>query len=536
MLQANAFDTNATLDGGQLRIDRPLSGRQAAAILAVGILLASLPLWFAEFPASIDYQAHIARIHLLQQILQDGPDGDFYARWYELGTFNLANMGIDLAGLGLMQVVSAPQAGRLILFLVMAVTFSGVFLLSYAVHRRLTLWPAVSCLLLHNWILSFGFISYLLGLGLFLWFLALWILIGGRPLWQRMLFGLIAGQVLFYCHLSAFGCLAVAVAGLELYRAAKGWKQERWAALCRLVLLGLPLAVPLAVLMLGSPMGGTIAEGMSSTRWDRKLIFALRTVTSRNLGVDLVTCSFLLLAAVVVLRQRAIRFAPELLLSVGLLTLVWLLLPGQLLSGAYADARIPLAIFYLLIGISSVSIRSAAWNRLLTLGVGAVFLLRVAAISYDWAKFDRIVDGFQQGFDKMASESLMITAVEMRDRSFYERFYDDSFRPLAQTPNLAVLDRRIFVPGLYADPGKQPLNVRPRYAALYRFQDCRPVPVASEADLERMIERGRTLAAEAAVAEPLYLLLINPDSLGAYSAPGLEPVHRDPNFVLFRLR
>ena len=51
-----------------------------------------------------------------------------------------------------------------------------------------------------------------------------------------------------------------------------------------------------------------------------------------------------------------------------------------------------------------------------------------------------------------------------------------------------------------------------------------------------MIERGRTLAAEAAVTEPLYLLLINPDSLGAYSAPGLEPVHRDPNFVLFRLR
>jgi len=531
----SAVNAPAAQNGGALCFDRLLSGREAAAVVILGVLLAGLPLCFTEFPASIDFQAHIARIHLLQQILQDGADGDFYSRWYELGTFNIANIGTDVVALVIAQLVSAPQAGRLFLFLVMAVTFSGVFVLNYAVHRRLTLWPAMSCLLLHNWILSFGFIGYLLGVGLFLWFLGLWILIRDRPLWQRLLFGLIAGQILFYCHLAAFGCLAMSVAGLELYRAVKSWKRERWTALFRLVLLGLPLAVPLLVLVLGSPMGEAVTRHMVFAPWDRKLLFALRTITSRNLAVDLVTGGFLLLAGFVLIRQRAIRFAPEMLLSVALLTLAWLLLPARLFSSAYADARIPLAIFYLLVGITTVSIRSTTWNCVLMVGIGAVFLLRAAAISHDWAKYEQIVEGFQEGFDKMASSSLMIEAREMRDRSFYERFYDDSFRPLAQISNLAMLDRRIFVPGLYADVGKQPLNVRPRYAEIYRFQDYKPRSVETVEDLERVIARGRALVAEAAVTEPLYLILINPYTLRTYSAEGVEPIHSDPNFVLFRL-
>ena len=434
-----------------------------------------------------------------------------------------------------MQFLSAPQAGRVTLFLVMAVTFSGVFLLNYALFRRLSLWPALSCLLLHNWILSFGFIGYLLGVGLFLWLLALWVLISERPLWQRLLFGLIAGQLLFYCHLAAFGCFATSVAGLELYRAARAWPRERWAALSRLVLLGLPLALPLLILLLGSPMGGTMTKGLVLAEWDRKLIFGLRTLTSRNLMVDIVTGSFLLLLAVALLRTRALRFAPEAILPLIMLTIAWLLLPATLFFSAYTDARIPLAIGYLLIGTTTVALPSAAYARGMALAVGAVFLLRVAAIGHDWAKYDEVITSYRDGFLRMAPSSVLVSAREDRDWDFYGRFYDDNYQPLMQVPNLAVLDRQVFVPQLYADDGKQPLNVMPRYRDLYGFQNYKPRPVETAAELAKVIDRARALAREAGITEPLYLILINPERLRRYAAPGVEPVFEAETFVLYRI-
>ena len=113
----------------------------------------------------------------------------------------------------LLKVLTPTVATDAYLILCFALTLVGTVWLHRMFHGGWSLWPLVAALFLYNWILVFGFLSYLLAVGLFLCCTAGWLALGGRQWWQRLLVGTAFAIALFFVHMVPLGLYAVAVAG-----------------------------------------------------------------------------------------------------------------------------------------------------------------------------------------------------------------------------------------------------------------------------------------------------------------------------------
>ena len=91
-------------------------------------------------PPLFDYPNHLARANMLTRYAGDG----FLAAHYAVTNFLLPNVLSDLVLIGLMHLVDADSAGRLLIGLIFVLTITGVAALSRVATGRVDVCAAAS--------------------------------------------------------------------------------------------------------------------------------------------------------------------------------------------------------------------------------------------------------------------------------------------------------------------------------------------------------------------------------------------------------
>ncbi len=511
---------------------RPVPFQRAAGAFVAVYVLCLLPLLMAQNPPLHDYQFHIARI----DILAHWHDPSALRSYYDLGSFLIPNVGMDVIAVLLAKLMPVETAGIVFIGLTLALQLSGCMALYRSIHGHYGLWPLVAGLFLFNWIFLFGFLNYLFGVGLLLWASAIWISLSRSAVWPRILWGSAFSVALFFSHVVAVGLFAVIVAGYELQRAAAIFRGTPALAVRNVLVGALIFVLPICLFFAST----TAAEGDGKTSHSitnllRTPAIFFRVLLSGNWTIDIVTVAVTAAClAILVLRGRLIVARP-MYLAITLLMMTFLVMPHELFGGWGADTRIPVVIVFVLIASTRPILRNMAWERtILAILVGGL-IFQSAVLSYDWHGYDRVYRNFRTAFTRLPANSVLFVASETPLPSLQDIDLWLWHPPLVHVATLAVLDSQTFVPQLWAQPGQQPIRVADRYAALYAYQNKGPIEVATAQALNAAAERMRELLADVEFAGPAYLLLINPQRLNLPLPQNAPVIASGPQFIMMEL-
>ncbi len=501
--------------------------RLAGPFLLV-LLIALTPLFVAVIPPIHDYPFHLARMEILASL----PHSPFLRAHYEVGSYFLPNVGMDVAMMPLYHLFPIVTAGRVFLGLTLALILSGTVALHAAIHRRVSVWPLLAAFLLYNWIFLFGFLNYILGIGLALWAAAAWIAMMRRPALWRIVVGSVLSVAVLFCHLSAFGVLALIVGGFELQRAGALFRSDRLAAVRGLALAAVPMFVALAVFVAVSPASGEAHQMMgyrSGLGW--KPMIAYRTLFTTIGWLDILTLTPIAVGAAWLMWRKRVRVAPGMIVPFGLLVLAFLVLPFYIFGSEYGDARIPIAIAF--VGIASTTMDRVP--RAMLLAVVALLTVRSVVIARDWMESDSRIAAITDAFHRLPKGATLFTATAGPYPSL--NYIDEAglalwHPPLKHIASLAGLEPDVFVPSIWSDPSKQPMYVAPAFQVVKQLQGDNPFKTQATADLSAVF---RKIAALPVSPSPTYMLLLFPDRLQGGLPAEATMIAHNGDFALMKL-
>ncbi|HXJ01274.1 MAG TPA: hypothetical protein VNH44_08615 [Micropepsaceae bacterium] len=468
-------------------------GRAALILGTLAVaLLALVPILVTRYFPINDYPFHLARMVLLAQL-----DNPTIARFYQLGSFLLPNVGMDAVVFPLSAILGPELATRTFVELTLLVMLLGAMALHWAAHRRLSVWPLLALAVLHNGIFRFGFFNYLFGLGLALAAAALWLVMQKGI--ARSATAFIACIVLIFCHMEAFGVYALIVGSVELQKAVVGWtKTKSWSPIIDLVYSAVPFVLTLVLFVLLSPTAGVIGSGFGyDPGLGTKPVGALFALSSGVLWLDALTVAGVVGLAAGLLLTGGLAISWPLVTAFAFCALALFALPSSVMGSLYADTRLAPAIA--LLAIVSLDIeprapRTVSWTVLaVVLGLA---LLRMAVLSSIWMRYDAQIAPIVDALNGIEPGATLFAVTSEP----YPRLIADTPErvaawnpPLKHVASYAVLHTPVFVPMTFADPTKQPLIVSRVYESVKDFQGENPTlvtdPKALAAFLGNLQER-----------------------------------------------
>ncbi|MEG3181060.1 hypothetical protein [Sphingomonas sp. LT1P40] len=300
---------------------------ESRAFVVAALIASVLPLLWTSLPPLSDLSGHIGRYHIASAI---GGSADLARHWaFEWAL--IGNLGVDLLVHALAPLIGVEGAARLIVTLIPLLWASGLILIARAADGRLSPAAAFAFPLAYGFPFQFGFVNFMLAAGLALHALALWIWMGrrGRVRLRAVLFVPIA-CVLWIAHSfgwAMFGLFAFAAEVMRLRDS--GWLH----AMLRAGLSCLPLALPLAAMIGGSPSEPWAWD------WTAKLSWVPSLLRERWKWWD-VACAILLFGILwMAVRDRRLRFDPVIGIAALAGFVAFLALPRLALGGAYVDMR-----------------------------------------------------------------------------------------------------------------------------------------------------------------------------------------------------
>ena len=161
------------------------------------LVLVQVPIWYFDYLPLQDYPNHLARMFIIS-----GVQGDILLQnFYEVDFSVLPNLAMDVITPALVLFVPLDVAGRLTVVLAIVLLTSGCVFINFTLFKRLAYWPLTSFLIIFNKALVMGFLNFLIGIGVSLWLIGLWILIENKNRWFVLVLFNILGAVAFIVHL-----------------------------------------------------------------------------------------------------------------------------------------------------------------------------------------------------------------------------------------------------------------------------------------------------------------------------------------------
>jgi hypothetical protein len=491
-----------------------LSARQFWLLFLGLFVIAALPLLRVELPPFVDYPNHLARMH----VLIEQPRSEALQRYYEIRWRPLPNLAMDLVVPVLARVMPLEWAGKVFILICLALLPGGAALLHRAAAGRWSVWPLFAFLFLYSHSLLWGFLNFLCGLGLALAAVALWLALAKRAGALRVGAASACALVLFFAHLMACAIFALLIAGHEI---GDLWRRRAVSArevLARALAVGLPFAIPLAILVfdgLGGKLGDIQYEGFL-----RKA-----TVLSMYEGhpvLDLASSVVLVGLAAFGYLRRHVTIVPALRAPLLLLALAYLFAPATLMTAHGIDERLPLAIVLVLAAGTTSSGLATIRLRVVALAGLALFLARVAAVEADGEAADQIYPRLVAILDQVPSGGRLAVASGSND-------VGPSGIPINHLPTLAVIRRDAFVTTLFTYDTQQPVALTPAARALQDDAD----PGELWAALMAGGAGGEAVRHALAGFDALVVLDARPFVVPA--TPFLVPVGIEPDFALYRI-
>jgi len=503
---------------GRVRLHDPVfymrincTGLRVAGVVLALILLSSLPLVFVSFPPLMDYPFHLARMFILSHLNHAGVAGEVY----EFNTYMLPNIGIDLIGLLLAKVMSPELTGLTFVFLIFVLLISGTAFLSYAIYKKVSLGNLlIASILCYNWILFLGFLNYLFGIGVLLWYAGLWKMMQNLPAWKRVILGNLLSITLFFTHLIAFGIFALVLTGLELGRWIDFKKIGVRPLLKDWFVLPAVFIIPVAIYIGISPTSGDLGSALSFQPTTQKFINFFRTFTGGNIILDVATGVLVLVAAVVFARRLKISVDRQFACAIVVLFLAYICLPVGTSAGWYLDDRIPLALSFLVAGSIRFHFFNKRSQQIFTGIIASLLLIRIAITAMDWNQYQNVYHPLLNTFRVVETASILFVVEEKNDSSRYEEYYGMWRPPTRHMGELAVITGKVFAPSVFAHPELQPIIMKEKYKYISDFQKNDPIPFTGTSQLDSILSEIRELHAGVAETFPdVYVLILKGQEL-----------------------
>ncbi len=523
--------------GTQPEIADSISVARLLTFFFLTLIVAIAPLCFSKYAPLLDYPWHLARMY----ILDNWNTSSLFQNWYDIRSFILPNVGMDLITLFIAKILPVEVAGRVFIAIVFAITLGGSMFLHRAFYGRYTLWPLLLSLFLYNWILLFGFLNYLLGIGLLLWAIGIWVFISRLSPWIRLLVGTILTISLFFCHIAALGLFGVTVAGYELQRSCKTLRTSEWLADRDLFIGAAIFVAPFVLFIISSTSGHTVSTIVYAQPWFRqKLITFFLSLMSGNWLLDAAMIGLFGLLIIFVRRLGRFRLAKSMYFPIAILIITYLVLPiAGLFGGGYIDTRIPIAIVFIFIGCSHLTIKNKVWRRVMIFSLFGFLIFRSVLLSYDWHKYDHIIKEFTTAFTRLPTGSIMFVVSGAPEPTEPTLIRDQHqwHPPVLHLGSLATLKQRVFVPVTWAHPLKQPITVTKRFKEIKKFQRNSPIEVNTPEELTTFINQMRVLIHKAGIpVTSVFLLVIDSEKIVTTASNQTEVVESGSRFKLLRLR
>jgi hypothetical protein len=483
-------------------------------LLALAMLVATVPLWFASIPPLIDLVGHMGRYQVQLHLAESA---DLQRYWGYHWTL-IGNLGADIVMEGLGRIVGVERATWLIAASLPPLMIWGMVRLAKAVHGEIpaTAIAAFPFAMAYHW--QYGFVNYWMALGLCFHAAAWWFKKRGQsPFFDAALLACIS-LGLWTVHIYGWAVFAILVWSRAVAGDPKGFVRTSF----RLA----PLVAP-ALLMLALKYGtaGNAAATLGWFAWNHKLASMIWTLRDQSRWFDIGT---LMLAVVLIyagLRSPALKYDRGLGLAAGIVLLLIGLLPYQLIGSAYADARLwPVFFMVAILGVKPVTARAAT---LIATVAAIVFVARTAITAWGFADYHRAYASHLRALDKVPMGARIAVFIEFPCDVPWRRMRIDHL------DGMAIVRRNAFTNAQWDVPGAQLLTplgaVGTRYnsdpSQLVRAPDCpadlRPQLAARIADFPR----GKF--------DYVWAIGFRPETLPKW--PGLTPQFADDRTILYRI-
>lgn len=452
-----------------MRLMREPPERWLAVGAALALVIGLAPLLLVVVPPLQDMPNHVARVAV---IAAGGGDPEL-ARFYAIDWVAIPNLALDLIGPPLARVVGADAAVTLFTALAMGLVATGPFAVQQAAHGRPGLAPLIGLVLLHNEIVAIGLFNYHFGVGLALWGTAGWIALADRPR-TRVALGFAVAVGAYVCHVMAAGLFGLGVLIVELGRLVDS-RTTRTAAgvLARLVpALAAFAALPIAFLASASARYGSDG-GLIWTMTGKEigLVMALRAYEG---PAELIVWLGLALIAGLVLLRRAVRPDATAATAVVVCLAAYVAVPRAIFDGWLVDQRLPHGMILLGLGLLRIDIPDGALRRGVIAAIVGLCALRAGDVALVWQTIDHSTRSYRAAVEALPRGARIgVLLADAPERSIRA----DATLHLAAH---AVVTRSALVSSLFAERGKQVVQVRPPWNAHVHPGDIWP-PTVTEA-------------------------------------------------------
>lgn len=452
------------------------SGTPASTRFWLGIAaLLAVPLVVTPILPPIDLYNHVARFYILSHL-----EDPFLQRHYAANWQFLPNIGLDIPATLLARWLDPLLLAKLLVAGVIALQVGGTLFLNRALTGRVTPWSGLLAAGLgYSFILSWGFMNYLLAAALALWTLGLWVRLRDQPVRASVACAPLALAILF-CHGFAFGLYGLVAAALEFglwwrgtdrstARLARGWGSLALQAVAPAICF---LAMPTAgASTYAAPLGDRVRSfyehGTLAARLWRQLGLRLESlVRVAETPWPLVDTALFAATAVLLLvafRRRAIALVPAAIPALVLVGVMTLVMPAGMFGAGHLFERLPLLLALIFAAsLGEPPRRAPAADPLLTVLV-AVTALRFMALTVGWSAYGQQYAAFERATTHLPQRATLATVLILgNDRR-------DGLTPRCQMLGpLAVMKKHAATP-LFADPTQQPLLLRGELRTISRL-------------------------------------------------------------------
>ncbi len=506
-----------TLPAGPATLAGPMpAGAVLAGAMLAGVVLGALPLLVARLAPLQDWPNHIARAHIVLGLLHGSA---FWSRFYRLDGFLVPNAALDVGILGLVRLGLSTEAAAQVFLLATYLVFIGGFcLLARSLRAFSPLKVAFAILLFYSQALFWGLVNYVLGAGMLLGLLGLFVAADRRPV-VRLAIGACGAALLLFTHVVPAVAWIMVLGCFDLVRfiasrepAARRVVGSASWLLALLVVGGVLHALPgstghnFAVSYTGGAMRGILA-------W--KLGLFVKLLLGGSVLQDAVS-ALALLACIVAVALGRPRLAAGPALAAAALALATLAAPQRLGIGSLLDVR--LVILAPLLAAAAVRLRG---GRVAGVAAAAV-LARTLLIAAQWHSAGLVFRDYARAASALPSGGLMMMAYGTPlAHVSWPRFWSP---PITSIATQVVL-RDIFMPAIFANPAQQPIARRPEYDRLAQPWDI--------SDAAHLAATTATLAPVCAGRHfaGVYLTVLYPVAFIARDAAGAL-LHAQPDFLL----
>jgi hypothetical protein len=431
------------------KIDQSTAVIAGVALFTAGALL--LPVLIAQYPALVDFPAHLARHYIASRIGASRDLQTFYSYTWWPDPY----LATDVPFIPLSAVFSPLTSERIIVGITIALWVLWPFVLYRALWKRWSAAPFLSGLIVFNAALRGGLENFLLAAAVAMFAFALWIVWSDRLSPWRIAIFCVTTTAVYLGHAFAWAILVLMIAPYELQ---KTFSDEKTAVTRIMRLLAAALQfVPALLLFLffgtaGRTSGAATTYGGLSSRVDA----VLSLVAMYDLVPDLIA----LTAIFGILIWRALKsngpiVHPSMRSVLLAALLVCLLTPSVMLDVRAMHIRLPPVLVSVLIAsLNWQEITVRQW-KVIGLVFAVALALRSASVTSFWLHHEAEVIELRTAFQQLDRGALVLPTVNPHADTGAFHWFSSAY---------AVVDRDAYTPSLYPDGIR--FAIKPAYARL----------------------------------------------------------------------